>query len=320
MMQTIRLIASDRFIWLLSAAVLLAALLPVCGAAVPVASTAVTVGIFIIFLLHGIRIDRHEIFAGLKNWRLQGSIFLFVFGAMMLAGLALSILLDGMVAPMIALGFLYLGCLPSTVQSAASYTAIAKGNVGASVVAAALINLSAILVTPVLFALLARSVGVVVTGDTFIRIMTMLLLPFVIGQIIQPWARPVERRWSWLTGWADKIAISLAVYVAFSGAVVAGVWSSVPVIDLLLVAIGVAALLLFAFSGAWLLGGVNTLAHGDRIALLFGGGHKSIAVGAPLAALLFAPEQAGLLLVPLLLYHVSSLVISAPLALKLAED
>ncbi len=320
MMQTLRLIASDKFIWLLSAAVLLAALLPVDGAAVPVASAAVTVGIFTIFLLHGIRIDRHEIFAGLKNWRLQGSIFLFVFGAMMLAGLALSALIDGAVAPMIALGFLYLGCLPSTVQSAASYTAIAKGNVGASVVAAALINLSAILVTPVMFALLARSVGVVVTSDTFIRIMTMLLLPFIIGQIIQPWARPFERSWSWLTGWADKIAISLAVYVAFSGAIVSGVWETVPITDLALVALCVTVLLAFAFSGAWLLGGWNAFARKDRIALLFGGAHKSIAVGAPLAALLFAPQQAGLLLIPLLLYHVSSLVISAPLALKLAED
>ena len=319
-MQTIRLIASDKFVWLLSMAVVLAIILPVSGSGAAITSNAVTIGIFTIFLLHGIRIDRHEIISGLKNWRLQGSIFIFVFGAMTLAGLGLSVLLDGHIAPMIALGFLYLGCLPSTVQSAASYTAIARGNVGASVVAAAVINLSAILVTPVLFALLARSVGIVVTSDTFVRIMTMLLLPFVIGQLIQPWARAWVQKHAGVVGWADKLAISLAVYAAFSGAVVAGVWNKVPASDMALIAAGVAGFLVFAFVGAWLLGRVANFPKADQISLLFGGAHKSIAVGAPLAALLFPPQQAGLLLVPLLLYHVTSLVASAPLALRLAED
>ena len=319
-MKTLRLIASDKFIWLLGGAVLLAVLLPVRGAAVPAASAAVTAGIFTIFLLHGIRIDRKEIWSGLKNWRLQGSVFLFVFGAMAAAGWGLSAVLENSITPMIALGFLYLGCLPSTVQSAASYTAIARGNVGASVVAAAAINLSAILVTPLLFALLAKSVGVVISGDTFLRIAMMLLLPFAIGQFIQPWARGWVKRHSGITGWADKLAISLAVYVAFSGAVVAGIWKSVPGQDFGLVALATAGLLCFAFGGAWALGKIGGFAKADRIALLFGGAHKSIAVGAPLAALLFPAEQAGLILVPLLLYHLSSLIMSAPLALHLAED
>lgn len=318
-MKTISLILSDKFIWLLSAAVLLATVLPVSGYATPYASFAVAAGIFWIFLLHGIKLDRSEVAAGFRNWRLQSTIFGFVFGAMVLAGLVLSIVLDGYITPMIAVGFLYLGCLPSTVQSAASYTAIAKGNVGASVVAAATINLSSIVVTPILFALLASSVGIIITGASFLKILTMLLLPFAIGQLSQKWSRPLIAKFKNGTSWADKLAISLAVYVAFSGAVVGGIWQQVPVQEFLLVGIGIVALLIFAFGGAWMVGHFAGFVRNDRKALLFGGAQKSIAVGAPLAAILFPPDTAGLVLVPLLFYHLSSLTLSAPLAVKLAE-
>ncbi len=318
-MQTIKLILTDKFIWLLGGSVLLATLFPVTGSAEPVAAFAVTAGIFWIFLLHGIRLDRQEVVAGFRNWRLQSAVFGFVFGAMVFAGFALSSILDGYVTPMIAVGFLYLGCLPSTIQSAASYTAIAKGNVGASVIAAATVNLSSIIITPVFFALLASSVGIVITGASFVKIMTMLLLPFVIGQLIQRWARPWVKRHGNIVGWSDKLAISLAVYVAFSGAVAAGIWQQIPADEFLIVSVAIAALLIFAFGGAWLLGGTAGFVINDRKALLFGGAQKSIAVGAPLAAILFPPENAGLLLIPLLFYHLSSLVLSAPLAVRLSK-
>ena len=318
-MQTIRLILSDKFIWLLAGAVLLATLLPVRGIATPYASFAVSAGIFWIFLLHGVKLERAEVVAGFRNWRLQSCIFVFVFGAMVVAGLVLSIVLDGYITPMIAVGFLYLGCLPSTVQSAASYTSIARGNVGASVVAAATINLSSIVVTPVLFALLASSVGIIITAASFMKILTMLLLPFAIGQLSQKWTRPLIAKFKNGTGWADKLAISLAVYVAFSGAVVGGIWQEVPVEEFLVVGLGILALLIFAFGGAWSLGGLAGFVRDDRKALLFGGAQKSIAVGAPLAAILFPPDTAGLLLVPLLFYHLSSLTLSAPLAVRLAQ-
>ncbi len=298
---------------------LLATMVPVRGTAEPIAAFAVSAGIFWIFLLHGVRLDRQEVVAGFRNWRLQSAVFGFVFGAMVVAGLVLSQILDGYITPMIAVGFLYLGCLPSTIQSAASYTAIAKGNVGASVVAAATVNLSSIVITPVFFALLASSVGIVITGASFIKIITMLLLPFVIGQLIQRWARPWVAQYGGIVGWSDKVAISLAVYVAFSGAVAAGIWNQVPGDQFLIVAVAIGALLIFAFGGAWLLGGISAFVINDRKALLFGGAQKSIAVGAPLAAILFPAESAGLLLIPLLFYHLSSLVLSAPLAVRLSK-
>ena len=74
-MQTLRLILTDKFIWLLSGAVLLATLLPVQGLAKDIAGILFNAGIFAVFLLHGIRLERHEVKAGLGNIRLQGTIF-----------------------------------------------------------------------------------------------------------------------------------------------------------------------------------------------------------------------------------------------------
>lgn len=42
-------------------------------------------------------------------------------------------------------------------------------------------------------------------------------------------------------------------------------------------------------------------------------------MGAPLALVLFPPHDAGLILVPLLIYHLLQLVLSAPLASRLAR-
>jgi sodium/bile acid cotransporter 7 len=81
----------------------------------------------------------------------------------------------------------------------------------------------------------------------------------------------------------------------------------------------VLAFLAFAFGGAWLLGGAIKLPVGDRIAMLFSGAQKSTAMGAPLATVLFPASIAGIVLLPLLIYHLLQLVLSAPIANRLAR-
>ncbi len=91
-------------------------------------------------------------------------------------------------------------------------------------------------------------------------------------------------------------------------------------IDLLKLTATVAVLLAFAFLGAWTLGGILRLQRTDRISLLFAGGHKSLATGAPMAALLFPPEIAGVIILPAIFYHQLQLIASAPLSNRLARD
>lgn len=314
-------IIPDRFIWILIATIALASLLPVRGGQVAVANLISSGAVFLIFLLHGIRLPRTEVVAGVRNWRVQGALFLFIFGAMTLVGLALARMTDGWLPPLVALGFLYAGVLPTTVQSATTYTSLAKGAVAVSVIASALINLAAIIVSPTLFALLAgRDGGVSLSGDLALRIALILLLPFIVGQMVQRWARPWVLRHPSGVKLMDQGAIAIAVYVAFSAAVVDGIWTKLTGGDYAVLAAGVTAMLLAGFGGAWMLGGAMKLARPERTAVLFAGAHKSIAVGAPLAALLFPASAAGMVLLPILVYHLAQLIVSAWIAPGLAAQ
>lgn len=308
----------DRFVPVLLATILLASLLPVRGAAVPVAQGLSTAAIVFLFFLNGVRLPRDEVLHGIRNWKLQGSALALCFGVMALLGLAAQAATAPVLPATLALGFLFLGILPSTVQSATAASSLAGGNVAASVVAAALLNLTGVAAAPLLFAALAGAEGAI-HGQAVLRIVSVLLLPFIAGQLVQRWLRPWVLANRGLATFMDRTAIAIAVYVAFSAAVVAGIWGLLDGREIGIVFAAVAALLALSFGGAWALGGLLKLARADRITLLFSGAQKSIAVGAPLAATLFPPATAGMVLVPILVYHMAQLILSAWIAPVLAR-
>ncbi len=305
----------DRFVPILLATVVLAAVFPVSGAAVPIAAGIATGAVILLFFLHGVRLPRNEVLRALSNWRLHGAIFLFCFGIMPIAGALVSFAFAPVLPPLLALGLVYLGILPSTVQSATTASSMAGGNVAASVVAAALINLAGMLLSPALFGLIAGGQGgFAFSSDMVLRILSMLLLPFVAGQIAQRWLRDWAMRHKSLTVQLDRSAITIAVYVALSGAVVAGLWRTLSIGHVAWLSVALLLLLCVSFGGAWALGRIIELERAEAITLLFAGAQKSVAVGAPMAAILFPPAQAGAILLPLIAFHISQLVLSAWMA------
>ena len=308
----------DPLVRLLVLAILLASLLPVTGEHRPIAVAVSNGAIFVLFLLNGLRLPRAEVLRGMRHWRFLLPLALWSFGAMSLVGWLLGQAGPALaLAPTVALGLLFLGALPSTVQSATAYSSLAGGNVAVSVVAAAFLNILGVFISAPLFSLLAGSEAAAFDLAALQRIALILLLPFVLGQLAQAKAGHLVRDHRRLATWMDRLAIAIAVYVAFSGAVEQGLWRMVGLADWAVLLGLVGVFLAIGFGGAWLLAGRLSLERGDRIAFLFAGGQKSIALGAPLAAVLFPPAIAGLLLLPVLLYHLLQLVISAPLATRL---
>lgn len=310
----------DPLVKLIVSAILLATILPVLGRAHEIAQIVSNIAVFMLFLFYGMRLSRGEVWEGLGNHRLLIPLVIWIFGVMGAAGwLAWQGSAD-FVPPTLALGFLYLGVLPSTVQSATVYSSVAGGNVASSVVAAALVNIIAVFVTVPLYSLLAGGEDTVFSGQTLGKVLTILLLPFLLGQASQFFTREWVARNRKLIARMDRGVIGLGVYVAFSGAVEQHIWSK---LDLRVWAVLLAAcglLLIFAYGGSWLLGGALRLSRGDRIAMLFAGGQKSIAMGAPLATVLFPAATAGTVLLPLLVYHLSQMVVAAPIAGRLARQ
>lgn len=304
---------------LLVLAIALALLVPVTGEAREVAQFIANAAVFLLFFLNGVRLPRHEVVAGLGNHRVLLPLTLWCFGGMALAGWGVWHAGQGWMPPLIALGFLYLGCLPSTVQSATAYSSLAGGNVASSVVAAALLNLLGVFITAPLFSLLGGGGAAAFHGDALLKVVLILLLPFMLGQVLQGqfsgWVKDNKQ----LTTWFDRGSIAIAVYVAFSGAVEQRFWDRVETSGWVWLLGGVTLLLVVGHLGAWLLGKLMKLDRPNQISMLFAGGQKSIAMGAPLASVLFTPAVAGVVLLPILIYHLAQLVLAAPLAARLNQ-
>ncbi|MFA9200674.1 MAG: bile acid:sodium symporter family protein [Cypionkella sp.] len=309
----------DPMVRLLVLAIALASLLPATGDGRHAAQWISDGAIFLLFFLNGLRLPRAEVWRGIGHWRLLVPLLAWCFGAMALAGKGLALALDEALPPLVALGFLYLGVLPSTVQSATAYSSLAGGNVASSVVIAALTNVLGVFASAPLFAALGGGGAGAMGASGLAKVVVILILPFALGQLMQrPLSRWVGAHRDFVTT-LDRLSIAIAVYVAFSAAVEQGLCRAVTPADWLVLLVAVSMLLAFAFAGAWALAGALGLERPDRIAFLFAGAHKSVAMGAPLAAVLFPPPVAGMVLLPLLVYHLLQLVVSAPLASRLAR-
>jgi solute carrier family 10 (sodium/bile acid cotransporter), member 7 len=307
----------DPLVRMILAAIVLATVVPVVGPLRDAAQFVANAAVFLLFLIYGLRLSRAEVLAGLGNHRMLVPLVIWVFGAMTFGGWALWRGGGSLIPADLALGFLYLGVLPSTVQSATAYSSQAGGNVASSVVAAALVNIVGVFVSAPLFAVLAGSGAGVLHTEALVRIGTTLLLPFILGQALQGWFGVWVRARRDLTSVMDRSAIAIAVYVAFSGAVEQGIWSRIDLSAWGVMLAGCGLMLILGYGGAWLLGGALRLPRGDRIALLFAGAQKSIALGAPLATVLFPPAAVGVVLLPLLIYHLAQMIVAAPIALRL---
>ncbi|MDG5749513.1 bile acid:sodium symporter [Qipengyuania sp. XHP0211] len=318
--MALRTILTDPMLRMLALATALAAIVPVTGGGRDIAQIVANCAVFLLFLLNGLRIARSEIVRGIAHWRYQAVLVVWVFGAMALGGLALSLVGEAYLPALIALGFLYLGVLPSTVQSATSYTALAGGAVALAVVSAALLNILGVFVSVPLFLALGGSGEGAVGSEVLVKILGILVLPFALGQIFQKPAAPLIESIKGKIAWVDRFVIAIAVYVAFSGAVEQGIWSRVDGAGWLILLAFVALFLAFAHGGAYTVAKLAGFAREDRIAFLFSGAQKSAAVGAPLATILFPPDAAGFIVLPLLLYHLFQLVLAAPLASRLSAS
>lgn len=311
--------ATDPLLRLLVLAILLAAVFPVTGRQHQMAQGVSDAAIVLLFLLNGLRLPRKEAMRSIGHWHFLGPLILWCFGAMALAGWGLSAIGSAGLPPELALGLIYLGVMPSTVQSATAYSSQAGGNVTHSVVAAAVLNILGVFFCAPLFSLIAGSESAGLDLQALGRVVMLLVLPFLVGQILQSRLIWIMQRYPSLIKWADRSAIAIAVYVAFSGAVEQGLWERIDGSVWAILLALVVPMLIYGFGGAWLLGGALRLERRDRIAFLFAGGQKSIAFGAPLASALFSPALAGMMLLPLLCYHLMQLVVSAPLAARLSR-
>src|SRR5690606_12596317 len=114
-------LSPDPFTLALLGVVVLGALLPVGGAAADVLGTVADIAIGLVFFLHGARLQREVVIAGIRQWRLHAFILITTFVVFPVLGLVATGILPASVAPPLATGLLFLCFLPSTVQSSIAF-------------------------------------------------------------------------------------------------------------------------------------------------------------------------------------------------------
>jgi len=310
----------DRFILWLLATVALAAALPVSGGAAGVVDTLTLAAIFTLFFLHGVRLPREALLSGVTDWRLHLAILALTFALFPLVGLCLSFAFPGLLPAGLWTGLLFLCALPSTVQSSIAYTSIARGNVAGAVAAAAFSNLIGVFLTPLLAVLMLEASGASVSLAGIGKIFALLFLPFLLGHALRPRLLALVAERPRLTTIVDKGTILLAVYGAFSAATVEGVWRRLPPEDLAMLAGILMVLLGLILAAAWALGRAGGFDRPSRAAITFCGSVKSLASGAPMARILFPGAAAGLIILPVMIFHTLQLVVCAWIAGAMARE
>jgi sodium/bile acid cotransporter 7 len=309
----------DPFLAALIATVVLASVLPCAGRAATVFGWATDGAIALLFFLHGARLSRAAIMAGIGAWRIHALALGATFVLFPALGLALRAAGHGWLNPAIGNGILFLCLLPSTVQSSIAFTSIARGNVPAAVCSASASNIIGIFVTPILTGLfLLRGLHGGISGGAVVSIVEQLLLPFLAGHLSRPLTAAFVARHKHLFGIVDRGVILLVVYTAFSAAVVEGLWQRYSWADLGLTFLLNALILAIALSATRFAARRAGLSVEDEAVVVFCGSKKSLASGVPMAGVLFPPALLGPMILPLMLYHQMQLMACAVIAQRYA--
>jgi len=276
------------------------------------------VAIFVLFFAYGLRLSTREVLSGLRNWKLQGGIFAATFVLFPLLGLLIHWAAEPLLGAALATGMLYLTLLPSTVQSSVAFVSVARGNVAGAICAATLSNVAGMFLTPLLVLWLMGAAGGNGLGGIQ-AVLLQLLLPFVVGQLLQPFFGRWVRAHRPVTKVLEQGTVILIVFGAVASATADGVWSQVSWLMLVALLVLSGLLLSVLLASTWWGGRALRLPRGDRIALLMCGSKKSLATGLPMALVIFPAAAAATIAVPVIIFHQLQLVVCAALARRLAR-
>lgn len=320
-------IRTNGFVLGLFLAVILAFLFPGPGAQNGFfhADVLNNVGIALILFLQGLSLAFEKIKSGAGNWKLHLIVQLYTFLIFPIAGLFLNMLVPRLwptEPAAIRDGFLYLCVLPSTVSTSVVLTAVARGNTVGALFNAAFSNILGVFLTPLLVQFLMRK-----TGQTepflplLIKIMLLTLLPFFVGMFLRKFVlRWIETHKAWVPRLSNTVILFI-VYSAFCDSVQEKIWQRhgfemTGLVLFYVIVLFTGMSLLIDYSCQWF-----HLNREDKIAAYFCSVKKTLAMGVPLAMLIFGNRSdLSLILLPIMFYHPLQLLVNGFLANRWAKQ
>ena len=273
----------------------------------------------LIFLFEGLALPTAEVAAAASRVLVHVSILVYNFGFIPLIVLGVT----SLVPPPALLrdGFFALAAVPTTTSMCVMHSTAAGGNAPLAAFAALLANVCAVGVTPAILGWACATAGVDYMALT-LGIAGKMALPLVLGQLLRRLSRVMDL----LASHAAAVALInrgliLALLIQIlSDIIYWGGRISAP--TLAIVVPTVIGLHLLTFGIAWsVLSAACAATTRDRIAVTYAASHKTVVLGLPLLRAAFAdrpPEDRAIILLPLICYHVFTLLFGLAIAPRLS--
>lgn len=280
----------------------------------------INVGIGLVFFLYGIKLDPIQLKSGLKNWKLHVLIQLTTFVLFPLLVLSIVPLMTW-IDKDFQLGITYLSVLPSTVSASVVMVSISQGNIPGAIFNASISSLLGVVITPAWMGILTDSSEVEMDFlPTLGELSVKVLLPVVLGILAHKWLFPKIQKHLSALKYIDQSVIMIIVFTSFAQSFSQDVFS--PYKSVVLLEVGATMLALFFL--VWLLIEILCRLLGfsweDRVTALFCGSKKSLVQGVVIGKVIFPdPAMLGLVLLPLMLYHIQQLIVGSFIASRFAK-
>ena len=281
-----------------------------------------SVGVSLIFFFYGLKLSFPQLKAGLRNWRLHLLVQTVTFVLFPLLLLPFYPFIQTQLQGDFWLSFFFLAALPSTVSSSVVMVSIARGNVPAAIFNASISGLIGVVVTPLWMQFFLDFGDVDILNDVYWGLIKEIILPVIIGLLLQPYFG----KWVWnhnrQLGLFDKSIILLIVYSSFAESFVSGIFASTGSFYLLWISVGVVFLFVWVYGLIYFLAKhVFKFSKGDQITALFCGSKKSLTHGSVFGKFLFAHSpSAGLYFLPLMLFHAFQILVVTVIAQRYAKE
>lgn len=262
-------------------------------------------GITGIFFLYGLKLNLGKIKKDMSNWKLHLVVQLTTFVLFPAILMLFYPFLKETEYHTLWLASFFLAALPSTVSSSVVMVSIGKGNIPSAIFNASISGLIGLFMTPFWMSLFMKKAGHDIEILEMVQqLFFQILLPVIIGLILNRFFGSLVQKHSKTVGWFDKIIIFLIIYKSFSTAFLNGIFTQVPLITFLVLC-GLVILLFFVVYG--IINVISKALHFNRedtITALFCGSKKSLVHGSVFVTLIVNDlNMQPIFLLPIMIYH-----------------
>lgn len=284
-------------------------------------SSLASYGVSLIFFFYGLRLNFASLKAGLQNYRLHLVIHLTTFVLFPAVVLATRSLLLTTETQLLWLGIFYVAALPSTVSSSVVMVSIAGGNIPAAIFNASISSLIGVFVTPLWMSfLLASTDGQYELGGVIIKLTIQVIVPVIAGILLNRKLGWFADRYKAYLRYFDQLTILLIVYTSFCESFSLNLFANYSARDLAELAVMMLALFFIIFGVVHLLSRLLHFNREDRITALFCGSKKSLVQGSVMANVLFPGTIAGVVLLPIMVFHALQLIVASIIAQRMQQQ